>query len=73
MRHSNLYVSSSPQLSGLPPHHRRAAVLGGPGISGCQVKEDAVLDLGGSEVPEEKERVRALISALHHRVKFFTD
>ena len=48
-------------------------LLGGPGISGCQVKEDAVLDLGGSEVPEEKERVRALISALHHRVKFFTD
>lgn len=70
MTHGNLYISSSLQLSGVPLHHRRADVLG---ISGCQVREDAVLDLGGSEVPEERERIRALISALRCRVKFFMD
>lgn len=71
MRHDNLYISSSPQLSGLPPHHRRAA--GGPGISGCRVRKDAVLEWGGSEVPVEREGVGVLITALHCRLKFFTD
>lgn len=58
MRHDNLYISSSPQVSGLPPPHRRA---GGLGISGCGVRKDAVLERGGSEVPEGREGIGVLI------------
>lgn len=50
------------QLLELPPPHSGASV---PGALGSAGEGSAVLGLGGLEIPEERERIKALISALH--------
>lgn len=72
VRCSSLCISSSSsyQSSLLPTVELLCQGRWGQRVPG---EGGAVLGLGGSEIPIERERIRALLSALHCRVEFFMD